>query len=166
MCVHYIVCVCSLRYPAWNVRAPYSKCVAVALGIQHTIHMHHIVICCLPAIQYFPNYLINGIIFEIKLLSKKKCVLIFCTNFVQNISHSKKKWEIYDKNIYWFYICGSEYRKIFITSNQRDADLIILIYYLLRDHSTCFWCSLHPLLGSQKTVVTTTGTSHVYTIPL
>jgi hypothetical protein len=29
------------------------------------------------------------------------CVLIFSTNFVRNISHSKKKWTRYDKNIRW-----------------------------------------------------------------
>jgi len=28
------------------------------------------------------------------------CVLIFSTSFVQNISHSKKKWVWYDKKIY------------------------------------------------------------------
>jgi hypothetical protein len=28
------------------------------------------------------------------------CVLIFCTTFVWNISHSKKKWARYDKITY------------------------------------------------------------------
>ena len=32
----------------------------------------------------------------------KMCVLVFCTTFVRNISHSKKKWARYDKNVYWF----------------------------------------------------------------
>ena len=49
----------------------------------------------------------------------------------------------------------------FIINNQRDAALSRLIYYLLRDHSTCFGCSLHPSSGIHKTIVTTTGTSHV-----
>ena len=49
----------------------------------------------------------------------------------------------------------------FITNNQRDAALSSLVYYLLRDHSTCFGCCLHPSSGVYKTVVTTTGTSHV-----
>jgi hypothetical protein len=49
----------------------------------------------------------------------------------------------------------------FIINNQLDVALSILIYYLLRDHSTCFGCSLHPSSGVHKTVVTTTGTSHV-----
>jgi len=47
----------------------------------------------------------------------------------------------------------------FIINIQRDAALSSL--YLLRNHSTCFGCSLHPSSGEHKTVVTTTGTSHV-----
>jgi len=39
---------------------------------------------------FFSHYLINGTIFEKKLLSTK-CVLIFSTTFVRNISHPKKK---------------------------------------------------------------------------
>ena len=35
----------------------------------------------------------------------------------------------------------------FIINNQRDAALISLIYYLLRDYSTCFGCSVHPSSG-------------------
>jgi hypothetical protein len=39
----------------------------------------------------FPHYLINGTIFEKKLLNiLVKCVSIFSTSFVCNISHSKK----------------------------------------------------------------------------
>ena len=29
------------------------------------------------------------------------CILIFSTTLVRNISHSKKKWVRYDKNVYW-----------------------------------------------------------------
>ena len=47
----------------------------------------------------------------------------------------------------------------FTTNDQRDAALSSL--YLLRNHSTCFGCSLHPSSGVHKTVVTTTGTSNV-----
>ena len=54
-------------------------CVFVALGIWHVMCMHHLVICG------------HGMILEKKLLNTK-CVLIFSTTFVQNISHSKKKW--------------------------------------------------------------------------
>jgi hypothetical protein len=48
----------------------------VASGIQHTMTIHHIVICGLPAQLYniFPHYLINGKIFEDKLINIK-CVL-------------------------------------------------------------------------------------------
>jgi hypothetical protein len=49
-----------------------------------------------PARNIFPHYLINGTIFERKLLSIK-CVSVFSTKFVWNISHSKKNWARYDK---------------------------------------------------------------------
>ena len=46
----------------------------VALGIQHAMHMRLIVMVCLT-LQHFPRYLINGTIFEKKLLSAK-CILL------------------------------------------------------------------------------------------
>jgi len=46
-------------------------------------------------------------------------------------------------------------------NNQLDEALSSFIYYSLRDHSTCFGRSLHPLSGVHKTVDETTGTSHV-----
>jgi len=50
---------------------------------------------------------------------------------------------------------------IFYVSNQRDAVLSSL-FIVLQNHSTCFGCPLHPSSWVHKTVVTTTGTSHVY----
>jgi len=46
-------------------------------------------------------------------------------------------------------------------SNQLDAVLSSL-FIVLQNYSTCFACPLHPSSGVHKTVVTTTGTSHVY----
>ena len=54
------VCVCSLRYPAFNA------------------HAHFPVAC--PGLQYFfPHYLISGTISEKKNIEYKMCVLIFST---------------------------------------------------------------------------------------
>jgi hypothetical protein len=43
-----------------------------------------------PAVPYFPHYLINGKIFGKKVIEHKMCAVIFSTDFVWNISHSKK----------------------------------------------------------------------------
>ena len=71
------VCICSLRYPALNGHAPDCHLWPVRLY------------------NIFPYYLIHGTIFENKLFSKK-CVLIFSTTLVRNISHSQKNRTRYD----------------------------------------------------------------------
>jgi len=40
--------------------------------------------------------------------------------------------------------------------------LFSAVFFVLQNHSTCFGCPFHPSSGVHKTVVTTTGTSHVY----
>jgi hypothetical protein len=76
-CIFWL-CVCSLRYPARNSHVPYCHLWPVRL--------YHI----------FPHYLINGTIF-VKKLPNKKCVLIFSTTFVCNVSYYKKIWAWYDQ---------------------------------------------------------------------
>ena len=68
----------------------YFECVSVALVIQHTMHMHHIIltsVACL-ALPYFstlPHAFRGG-----SSIDHKMCVFIFDTIFVCNISHFKK----------------------------------------------------------------------------
>ena len=65
-------------------------CVCVALVIQYTVCMLRILSCvACPAVSCFYTHLINGTIFG-KMLLSMKCVLIFCTTFVWNISRSKQ----------------------------------------------------------------------------
>jgi len=74
---HYYIfwlCACSLRYPACNAHAPYCHLWPVR------------------AYYIFAHYLING--------TNIKCVLIFSTNYVWNISNSKRKWARYSINVY------------------------------------------------------------------
>jgi len=40
----------------------YSECISVALGIQHALCVHHIVICALAVTKMFTHYPINGTI--------------------------------------------------------------------------------------------------------
>ena len=66
-----------------------------------------------PPLQYFPHYLINGTVFEKKIIEHKMCVLIFCTTFVWNISYSKKKWTRYDDRLHR-YSCTGYYCQLLI----------------------------------------------------
>jgi hypothetical protein len=66
------VWICSLRYPACNAHAPYCH------------------LWPTPLYNIFPNYLLNSRMFEEKTLLGTKCVLIFGTIFVWNISRSRK----------------------------------------------------------------------------
>jgi hypothetical protein len=71
-----------------------SECVFVASGINHAIRMRRVIVpsVALLALQYFSTLSQNGTIFEKKkFIEHTMCVLIFSTNFVRNISHSKKK---------------------------------------------------------------------------
>jgi len=70
-------CICSLRYPARNVHAPYC-------------HLWHI-----PLYTIFPYYLINDTIFEKKKIAKIKCVLVFSTTFsLFSVCHPEVFWHI------------------------------------------------------------------------
>ena len=75
------VCICSLRYPACNAHASY--CHLWPDPLYNTFHL----------ISHAHNY-------RKKNLLQTKCVLIFSTNFIWNIFHSRQNWARYDKNVY------------------------------------------------------------------
>ena len=68
-----------IRYPACNAHGPYCH------------------LWPAPLYNIFPHYLINVRFVEKIVTVHKMCVLIFCTNFVWNISYNKKKWARYEK---------------------------------------------------------------------
>ena len=73
------------------VSATYSECVFVALGVYHVLHMRHIVICGLSGCALFLHITPETAQFpEKRKLLNIKCILIFSTTSVRNISHSKK----------------------------------------------------------------------------
>jgi len=84
----------------WSEKAiivTYPECVFVALGIQHAMRMRHIIICGLASSTTF-FYIISWTAqFSKKkrVIELKVWVLIFSTNFIWHISHSKKNWARY-----------------------------------------------------------------------
>ena len=75
----------------------YCECVLVALGTQHAMSMGHIVFRGLHRSTIFSHIIsLTAQYSEKNLIEYKTCVLIFSTNFVRNIFHSKNNFATYD----------------------------------------------------------------------
>ena len=55
------------------------------------MRMRHFAMCPVPLYNSFSHFLISGKILEKKVTEHKMCVVMFSTNSVGNISHSKKR---------------------------------------------------------------------------
>jgi len=73
----------------------YSGCVFIALGMQHAIRMHHVVICGLSRHTIFPHYVTNGTIFEKSYKTKNVCFDFLHKLCLKHLSFNKKKSEIW-----------------------------------------------------------------------
>ena len=80
----------------------YSKCVSLALVIQHEKRMHHNILSSVACLSQniLPHYHINGMIFGKKVIYHKMCVLIFYTNFVWNFLILRRNGRDIIKNVY------------------------------------------------------------------
>ena len=90
-------------YSRKTISIIYSKCVSLALVIQHAMLMRHTVICDLPgSANFFPLYLINGTIFG-KKLSNIKCVFWFPLQILSETFLIPRKIERDTiKTAYWY----------------------------------------------------------------
>ena len=82
---------CNCRYHGKAVSVAFSECVSVFFVIQLQCACPLLSSVAGLALSYFSKLSYNGTIFgKNKIIELKICVLIFCTTFVLNISHSKK----------------------------------------------------------------------------
>ena len=109
-------CTCSLRYPACIV---------------HALYCHP---CPARLYTIFPYYLTNGAILGKEIVELTKCVLIFPTNFVRNIFHSKKNWARYDR----------KYILVFMWSNRHSCQMLMKL--------EIFWTDIRKILKCKISV--------------
>jgi len=97
VCVHVCVCACVCVCMCVCVRVCVCMCVCVcvcvlALVSQHAMRVHRVIlspVTCL-AVPYFSKLSHKRRDFRGKNFPYKMCALILYTNFVRNVSHSKK----------------------------------------------------------------------------
>ena len=83
-------CVRAIVVAVGAIGITYSQCVFVALGIQHAVHIYHIVICGMSGSTIFFLIISQAALFWGGDPENKMCVLIFSTTFICNISHIQK----------------------------------------------------------------------------
>jgi hypothetical protein len=92
---------CSVKAVSINI---FGECVSVALDIHHAARMRHIFVCGLPgSTMLSPHYLINGTIFEEKVLNTT-CVFrlslqLLCEKFL--VLRRTERDMIINVRVYW-----------------------------------------------------------------
>jgi hypothetical protein len=98
------ICVTIVAVEKQNVLNILSVC-SVALFIQHAERMRRIImssLACLTLPLFSTLSKKNGTIFGKNVIEHKMCALIVSTNFVSNISHSKKNSAKYYHSVHRF----------------------------------------------------------------
>jgi len=95
---------CTLCCSGTTLCIAQCECVILALFTQHAKRVRrntHIAICGSLALPQFSTLSHERRESRKYVVEQKKCVLIFSTTFVWDISHSKKKWVRYDHKCTW-----------------------------------------------------------------
>ena len=93
--------VCVTTDQCWHeegIGITYTKCVFVALVIQHAMHMYHICVC--PALQYFSALSCTQYDVQKNVTEHKMRLLIFSATSVWNIFYPNKRWARYDTKMH------------------------------------------------------------------
>ena len=97
---HIVICCLSGSTVFFHI-IPYCHLLPVRL---YSIFPHYPILSSVacPALQFFPHYLINGMIFEKKILSNMKCVFWSSLNILSEIFLILRRTERdMIKNVYW-----------------------------------------------------------------
>ena len=102
----------------------YSKCVFVAPVILNARRMRRIILSSIvcPAVINFRYNLVNGAIFRKTVIEHKMCVLIFSTNFLWKISHSKNNSAVHHKYILRLHVRYPLFLSVFNKSSISSKD--------------------------------------------
>ena len=107
--VHIEVRSCNHCCSGKSTISTYSKCLFVALGIEHAMSMRHVVNCDMAGSTIFVHIILQTAGLAIKKSLNIQCVVMLSANVFWNISHSTKKWARFDHKWTWILMYSTRY---------------------------------------------------------